>query len=58
MVTQQFNIGWEHVMSGVHSIIVVYIDIRGSGGRGLQWQRGIHGNIRQTAVVDILTAIG
>ena len=59
MVTQEFNIGWEHVMSSIHSIIIAYIDTRTGGDGGIQGYRIANNkHIIWSSADDILTAIG
>ncbi|KAL4217014.1 diacylglycerol pyrophosphate phosphatase [Mactra antiquata] len=56
-VTHKFNLGWEHFMSIVHSIIVAKIDTSGSSGRGENWSKAVHRNIGHREVDEILASL-
>ena len=56
MVTYEFNIGWDHYMCSTHSIIIVYVDGRGTAGRGNKWLHATYKQLGTLEVEDTITA--
>ncbi|KAL4217252.1 Inactive dipeptidyl peptidase 10 [Mactra antiquata] len=50
LVTEEFNIGWEEYLCSTHSIIIVYVDARGTAGRGNRW---LHANYKRLGSVEV-----
>ena len=58
MVTEEFKIAWEHVMSSIHSIIIAYVDVRRDGDIATRGYRvDNHKYIGRSAADDILTVV-
>ena len=56
LVTEEFSIGWEHYLCSTHSVIVVFVDGRGTGGRGNRWMHAVYKQLGQFEVQDTITA--
>ncbi|KAH3751812.1 dipeptidyl peptidase 4-like [Dreissena polymorpha] len=56
LVTKEFNIGWEQYLCSCHSVIIVFVDGRGSGGRGNRWMHAVYKQLGQLEADDIITA--
>ena len=50
LVTGEFNIGWEHYLCSTHGIIIVFVDGRGTSGRGNKW---LHANYKKLGTVEV-----
>ncbi|WAR09525.1 DPP4-like protein [Mya arenaria] len=56
LITEEFSIGWEHYLCSTHSIIIVSVDGRGTGGRGNMWKHSVYKQLGQLEVDDTITA--
>ncbi|XP_053385906.1 dipeptidyl peptidase 4-like isoform X1 [Mercenaria mercenaria] len=50
LVTEEFSIGWEHYLCSTHSVIIVFVDGRGTAGRGNKW---LHANYKKLGTVEV-----
>ena len=57
VATQTFHIGWEYVLSSLHSIIIAYIDTSASSGGRTKWRHGVRRNIGKADMDVIIAAI-
>jgi dipeptidyl-peptidase-4 len=55
MVTHEYSVDWEHYECSAHGLIIVYVDTRGSGGRGDDWTFSIYKNLGTLEVEDTIT---
>ncbi|XP_052228345.1 dipeptidyl peptidase 4-like [Dreissena polymorpha] len=56
LVTQEYEVGWEHFQCITNDLIIVYVEVRGSGGRGDQWMHAVHKRLGNLEVKDIIAA--
>lgn len=55
-MTDQFEISWETYLSSSKSVVVLYADGRGTGGRGQQWLNRVYKRLGSVEVDDTVTA--
>lgn len=56
LVNRKFIIDWDHYMCSTHSIIIVYVDGRGTSGRGNKWMHSIYKQLGTLEVEDTILA--
>ncbi|KAL8612290.1 hypothetical protein ACOMHN_062237 [Nucella lapillus] len=55
-VTLQYSIKWETYLAGGRGVVVLFVDGRGTGGRGQQWLHQLYKRLGTVEVDDTITA--
>lgn len=56
-VSDQFSLGWDSVLVGLHGVIVARLDGRGSGFQGQKILHAVHQRVGTVDVQDQLSAL-
>ena len=55
-MTEQYAIKWETYLVSSRNIVVLYVDGRGTGGRGKQWLHQVYKRLGTVEVDDTIKA--